>query len=54
VNPLVSYKLNPFTVFFLGSSHTFLQSEPGAPGSDGVYRQTERTYFIKLQYLIRV
>ena len=53
-DPLLSYKLNPFTVFFIGSSHNFMQFEPNVPGEDRLYRQTDRTYFVKFQYLFRV
>jgi hypothetical protein len=53
-DPLLSYKLNPFTVFFIGSSHNFMQFEPNSPGQDQFYRQTDRTYFVKFQYLFRV
>jgi hypothetical protein len=58
-DPLLSYKLNPFTVFFLGSSHSFneFKDDPDAPGtqiSEEGYRQTDRLFFVKFQYLIRV
>jgi len=48
VYPLVSYKLNPFTIFYAGS--TYAMSDFGQPF--GV-RQTARQYFLKLQYLLR-
>ncbi len=59
VDPLLSYKINPFTVFFLGSSHSFndFQDDPStAPVevTDPGYRQTERLFFVKFQYLFRV
>jgi hypothetical protein len=54
VDPLISYKINPFTVFFLGSSHNFTQFDSNIPGQRPAYQQTERTYFIKFQYLFRV
>ncbi len=59
VDPLLSYKINPFTVFFLGSSHAFdnFEDDPATtpieiaqPG----YKQTERLFFVKFQYLFRV
>jgi hypothetical protein len=59
VDPLLSYKINPFTVFFVGSSHAFdnFEDDPGTtpveiaqPG----YKQTERLFFVKFQYLFRV
>ncbi len=46
--PLISYKLNPFTIFYAGSTHNLREfDEPS-----GVY-QTERQFFVKLQYLWR-
>jgi hypothetical protein len=59
VDPLLSYKINPFTVFFLGSSHSFgnFEDDPATvpieiaePG----FKQTERLFFVKFQYLFRV
>ena len=52
IDPLLSYKLNPFTVFFLGSSHT-LARVPDASGSDAL-RQSDRVFFVKFQYLLRM
>ncbi|HEX5133345.1 MAG TPA: DUF5916 domain-containing protein [Candidatus Krumholzibacteria bacterium] len=59
VDPLVSYKINPFTVFFVGSSHSFgeFKDDPATSDievRDGGYRQTERLFFVKFQYLFRV
>ncbi len=59
LDPLVSYKINPFTVFFLGSSHGFdnFQDDPSTPAveiAEPGYKQTERLFFVKLQYLFRV
>lgn len=59
IDPLLSYKLNPFTVFFLGSSHSFdeFKDDPDTPGTqiaDEGYRQTKRLFFVKFQYLFRV
>ncbi len=46
--PLVSYKLNPYTIFYAGSTYTF--SDFGEPYG---ITKTARQYFLKLQYLIR-
>ena len=59
VDPLLSYKINPFTVFFLGSSHSFneFKDDPDTPGTqiaDPGYKQTQRLFFVKFQYLFRV
>ncbi len=53
-DPLLSYKINPFSVFFIGSTHSFDEFEPldGVSGAD--LQQTERTYFVKFQYLFRI
>ncbi len=59
LDPLLSYKINPFTVFFLGSSHAFSKFEDDASTTpveiaEPGYKQTERLFFVKLQYLFRV
>jgi hypothetical protein len=48
IYPLFSYKLNPFRIFYAGS--TYSGSDFGDPF--GV-NETVRQYFVKLQYLIR-
>ncbi len=48
LDPLFSFKLNPFTIFYAGSTHSMeYYGEPY-----GIV-QTERQFFIKLQYLWR-
>jgi hypothetical protein len=49
VDPLLTYRLNPFTVFYLGSTHDFREI-----GTTQDMTQTERQFFLKLQYLFRV
>ena len=46
IDPLVSYKLNPFTIFYVGSTHSL--SDFGEPFG---FRLSSRQYFLKLQYL---
>ncbi len=46
--PLVSYKLNPYTIFYIGSTYSL--SDFGSPYG---FEQTARQYFLKLQYLYR-
>ncbi len=48
IDPLLSYKLNPFTIFYVGSTHSLTNFDDPF----GV-QQTARQYFIKLQYLWR-
>lgn len=52
VNPLISYKLNPFTIFYIGSTHTYSDLE--VPNSPSKYTLSGRQYFLKLQYLWRL
>ncbi len=54
VDPLVSYKLNPFTIAYLGSTHSFEQMSEGSgtPGDPPArYVATSRQLFAKFQYL---
>jgi hypothetical protein len=49
IEPLLSYKLNPFTIFYIGSASEFGKTAP-----DNIFRRNRQHYFAKLQYLIRV
>jgi hypothetical protein len=55
-DPLLSYKINPFTVFFIGSSHAYTSffNDEATIGDDTGLRETGRTFFVKFQYLFRV
>jgi hypothetical protein len=48
IDPLFSYKLNPFTIFYAGSTASL--TDYGEPFG---IRQTGRQFFVKLQYLWR-
>jgi hypothetical protein len=48
IYPLISYKLNPLTIFYAGSTYSLTDFGPPYGMKD-----TARQYFIKLQYLIR-
>ena len=48
VYPLFSYKLNPYTIFYAGSTYSLTDYGPPV-----WTKQTARQYFLKLQYLIR-
>lgn len=52
VDPLFSYKWNPFTIFYIGSTHDFEEynSQPGKTK----YVETARQFFAKFQYLFRL
>ena len=47
--PLVSYKLNPFTVGYLGSTHAMWRNDPNSS-----LEEQERQYFAKIQYLFQM
>jgi hypothetical protein len=48
IDPLFSYKLNPFTIFYAGSTHSLTDFGPALG-----LRQTARQFFLKFQYLWR-
>lgn len=47
--PLLSYKLNPFTVFYIGSTHDYWDENQAGH----LYRSSQR-FFAKFQYLFRI
>jgi hypothetical protein len=49
IDPLLTYKLNPFTVAYVGSTHDWREL-------DGTHEltQTARQFFLKFQYLFRI
>ena len=49
IEPLLSYKINPFSVFFVGSTHGSVDYL-----NDGNFVQADRQYFMKFQYLFRI
>lgn len=51
VDPLISYKINPFTVFFLGA-HFGGEKDP-FPNYNGL-TQTQQSVFVKFQYFMRI
>ena len=48
IDPLLTYKVNPFTAVYVGSTHDIVDYQ----GSTGFY-QTARQFFFKFQYLVR-
>jgi Domain of unknown function (DUF5916) len=50
VYPLLSYKLNPFTIFYAGSTYDGQNYDTTQPHN---FVQTQRQFFVKFQYLIR-
>ncbi len=51
VDPLLSYKLNPFTIFYIGSTHDI--TDYGSSPTHDRFVETNRQIFVKLQYLWR-
>ncbi|MCH7619783.1 MAG: carbohydrate binding family 9 domain-containing protein [Candidatus Marinimicrobia bacterium] len=49
IEPLLTYKINPFSVFFVGSTHGSVDNL-----NNGNFVQTDRQYFMKFQYLFRI
>lgn len=54
VDPLVTYKVNPFTAVYFGSTHDFLDFDQRTNGQHPGFYQTQRQVFFKLQYLFRM
>lgn len=57
VEPLLSYQINPFSVFYLGTTHGYDRFDDADALDDGIspgFHQTERQLFFKFQYLVRV
>jgi hypothetical protein len=48
VEPLISCKINPFTIFYLGSSHNYQSLN-----DTNDFAQAGRQFFFKFQYLLR-
>ncbi|MBE2256278.1 MAG: carbohydrate binding family 9 domain-containing protein [Ignavibacteria bacterium] len=50
VDPLISYKWNPFTVLYVGSTHYF--EEFSGAGNTNFHKESYRQIFMKFQYLL--
>jgi hypothetical protein len=48
IEPLLTYRINAFSVFYIGSNQAFLEYE--GPRS---FTPSARQYFLKFQYLFR-
>jgi hypothetical protein len=49
VEPLLSFKMNPFTIFYIGSTHGYWDH-----AEMGYFTRSSQRFFAKLQYLFRV
>lgn len=57
VEPLLTYRVNPFTVFFLGAASNFAYYEADPPETayaSSEWQMTDRRFFAKIQYLLRI
>lgn len=52
-DPLMTYQINPFSIFYIGSTRSYANVAFGED-SPGSWRLVDRTYFLKLQYLIQL
>ena len=52
IDPLISFKLNPFSIFYIGSTHQVSDIEDGPRRSKLV--ESSRQIFLKFQYLWRM
>ncbi len=54
VDPLLTYKVNPFTAVYVGSTHDYLNFRDRTDGAFTGFYPTQRQIFFKLQYLFRM
>jgi hypothetical protein len=52
-DPLITYRLSPFSMFYAGSTHDITQLTSATDGQK-FWEQTSRQFFMKLQYLFRI
>ncbi len=52
-DPLLQYQLNPFSIFYVGSTRDYRLLTPSGQDA-GDWRLVDRQYFLKLQYLFRI
>ncbi|MEE9555037.1 MAG: carbohydrate binding family 9 domain-containing protein [candidate division Zixibacteria bacterium] len=51
-DPLLTYRLSPFSVFYVGSTYDYNNYAPGSENPSS-WRLSSRQFFMKLQYLFR-
>lgn len=54
IDPLISYKWNPFTVFYIGTTHRFEQILDDVEFGKSILRESSRQIFLKFQYLFQM
>jgi hypothetical protein len=53
VDPLISYQLNPLSIFYLGSTRDYRDFNRATDGIEG-WQLADRQFFLKLQYLFQL
>ncbi|RKX25772.1 MAG: hypothetical protein DRP45_05165, partial [Candidatus Zixiibacteriota bacterium] len=56
VDPLLTYRINPFSIFYMGTSYNYFDlPETDEYGHENMsYRLTNRQFFMKLQYMFQM
>jgi hypothetical protein len=52
-DPLITYRINPFSIFYIGSTHDYRDLNQQDHGREG-WTLTDRQYFMKVQYLFQL
>lgn len=53
IDPLLTYRINSLTVFYIGSTHDYRDLNLADDGQEG-WALSERQFFLKLQYLVQL
>ena len=53
IDPLLTYRLSPFSMIYFGSTHDITQLNGDQPAQK-TWKQTSQQFFMKLQYLFRI
>jgi hypothetical protein len=54
IDPLLSYKWNPFTIFYIGSTHDIYDYGNAGEKLNSRFVETSRQFFAKFQYLFKM
>jgi Domain of unknown function (DUF5916)/Carbohydrate family 9 binding domain-like len=54
LDPLLTYRINSLSVFYLGATHDYRDFNAGRPELSSMRRMTGRQYFTKIQYLFQI
>lgn len=54
IDPLLTYRLNSFSMFYLGSTHDYRDFHAADPDRSSRHELTDRVYFMKVQYLFQI